>query len=112
RFANLHNEVITRLALGGLPAAAAVFLFWFMAWRFFVTKMDRQNAGEQYYYALCGLLTIVGTGLFSMTESLFGTSAGTKAIMLLLAIPAGAVRYAWASQHHSFAVSQTQVSST
>lgn len=110
RFANLHNEVITRLALGGLPAAMAVFLFWFMAWRFFATKMDRQNIGEQHYYALCGLLTIVGTGLFSMTESLFGTSAGTKAIMLLLAIPAGAVRYAWASRQHPFAVSQTQVS--
>lgn len=33
-----------------------------------------------------------------MTEALFGTSSGTKAIMLLLVIPAGAMRYAYVHQ--------------
>ncbi|MDQ9170797.1 hypothetical protein Q8A64_10290 [Oxalobacteraceae bacterium R-40] len=39
------------------------------------------------------LVTVLGTALFSMTEGLFGTSPGTKAILLSLAIPAGALRY-------------------
>lgn len=98
RLANLHNELISRLAMGGLPAALAVLVFWFLGWRFFVTKIDNENSNDQSYYALCGLVTIVGTCLFSMTEALFGTSSGTKAIMLLLVIPAGALRYVYVNQ--------------
>jgi len=38
RLANLHNELITRLAMGGIPAALAVLIFWFIGWRFFCVK--------------------------------------------------------------------------
>lgn len=98
RLANLHNELVTRLAMGGLPAAMAVLIFWYLGWQFFTRLLDPDNTNDRHYYAACGLLTVVGTGLFSMTESLFGTSPGTKAIMLLLIIPAGALRYAWRSE--------------
>jgi len=91
-FANLHNEFITSLALGGIPAAGALIAFWIMGWRFFSSRLKSMD-DDQHYFALCGLVTILGTGLFSMTESLFGTSPGTKAIMLALALPAGALRY-------------------
>jgi O-antigen ligase len=91
-YANLHNEFITALALGGLPSAAALIAFWVIGWRFFSSKLKGDD-DDQHFFALCGLVTILGTGLFSMTEGLFGTSAGTKAIMLALALPAGALRY-------------------
>lgn len=91
-FANLHNEFITALALGGVPAAGALIVFWIVAWRFFSARLKTAD-DDQHYFALCGLVTVLGTGLFSMTEGLFGTSPGTKAIMLALALPAGALRY-------------------
>jgi O-antigen ligase len=92
RLANLHNELITSLAFGGLTAAAALVAFWVLGWRFFFMNLKTAD-DDQYYFALCGLVTVLGTALFSMTEGLFGTSPGTKAIMLSLAIPAGALRY-------------------
>lgn len=88
--ANLHNELITSLALGGVPTALAVVGFWlWMGW-FFVRRIGKEEA---FFFSLSGLLVVAGTCVFSMTEGLFGTSAGTKAFALLLAIPAGALRY-------------------
>jgi len=92
-FANLHNEFITALALGGLPSALALLAFWSLSWKFFSSKLKSPD-DDQHYFALCGLVTVLGTALFSMTEGLFGTSPGTKAIMLAIALPAGALRYA------------------
>lgn len=91
-FANLHNEFITTLALCGILGAFALLAFWVMGWRFFHARLKSAD-DDQHYFALCGLVAVLGTALFSMTESLFGTSAGTKAIMLAFAIPAGALRY-------------------
>ncbi len=88
--AGLHNELITALALGGLPVGFAVVLFWILAGRFFVTRVCDERS---FFFALCGVMVVVGTAMFSMTEGLFGTSAGTKAFALLLALSAGALRY-------------------
>lgn len=88
--ANLHNEVITSLALGGIPTALAVVAFWMLMGSFFVRRIGDEGA---FFFASSGLLVVVGTCIFSMTEGLFGTSAGTKALAMLLAIPAGALRY-------------------
>ena len=88
--ANLHNELISSLALGGVPTALAVVAFWMLMVSFFGRRIDEKGA---FFFATSGLLVVVGTCIFSMTEGLFGTSAGTKALALLLAIPAGALRY-------------------
>ncbi len=88
--ANLHNELISSLALGGVPTALAVVAFWMLMVSFFGRRIDEK---EVFFFATSGLLVVVGTCIFSMTEGLFGTSAGTKALALLLAIPAGALRY-------------------
>ncbi|RIK93022.1 MAG: hypothetical protein DCC72_08900 [Burkholderiales bacterium] len=88
--ANLHNELISSLALGGVPTALAVVAFWMLMVSFFGRRVDEK---EVFFFATSGLLVVVGTCIFSMTEGLFGTSAGTKALALLLAIPAGALRY-------------------
>lgn len=92
RMANLHNEVITSLALGGIPTALAVVVFWIWMGVFFGRFLGDEAS---FFFALSGLLVVVGTGTFSMTEGLFGTRAGTKAFALLLALPAGALRYHW-----------------
>jgi len=91
--ANLHNEMITALALGGLPAGLALIVFWVVGWRFFFLQLKGSHSNEQHYLAMCGLVTVLGTGFFSVTEGLFGTSAGTKALVMALAIPAGALHF-------------------
>ncbi len=88
--ANLHNELISSLALGGIPTALAVVAFWILMGSFFVRRI---GAKDVFFFATGGLLVVVGTCVFSMTEGLFGTSAGTKALAILLAIPAGALRH-------------------
>lgn len=91
--ANLHSEMITALALGGIPAGLALIAFWIAGWRFFALRLKDAAVEEQYYLAMCGLVAVLGTGLFSVTEGLFGTSAGTKALVLAFAIPAGALHF-------------------
>jgi len=93
--ANVHNEMINSLALGGIISGAALIVFWITSWRFFLVRLKKAQHDDEYFYALCGLLTIAGIGIFSMTEGLFGTSPGTKALLLTLAIPAGALRYSY-----------------
>lgn len=88
--ANLHNELISSLALGGIPTALAVVAFWILMGSFFARRIDERDV---FFFATAGLLVVAGTCVFSMTEGLFGTSAGTKALALLLAIPAGALRH-------------------
>ncbi|MCO5101416.1 MAG: O-antigen ligase family protein [Burkholderiaceae bacterium] len=88
--ANLHNELISSLAIGGIPTALAVVAFWILMGSWFVRRIGH---GDSFFFATSGLLVVVGTGVFSMTEGLFGTSAGTKALAILLAIPAGALRH-------------------
>jgi hypothetical protein len=68
-----------------------------IGWRFFFSRLHGAD-DDQHYFALCGLVAVMGTGLFSMTESLFGTSSGTKAIMLAFALPAGALRYLYTAK--------------
>ncbi len=88
--ANLHNELISSLALGGVPTALAVVAFWLLMASFFLRRIGEHDL---FFFATAGLLVVVGTCVFSMTEGLFGTSAGTKALALLLSIPAGALRH-------------------
>lgn len=89
--ANLHNEVISSLAFGGLPSGVALLAFWVLATRFFGRHLRHASDPEIRFFACVGLLTVVGTGLFSMTEGLFGTRAGTYGLALMLALPAGAL---------------------
>jgi len=90
RLANLHNELISSLAIGGVPTALAVVAFWILMGSWFVRRIGQRDS---FFFATSGLLVIVGTGVFSMTEGLFGTSPGTKALAILLAIPAAALRH-------------------
>ena len=57
-----------------------------LGWRYFRRRLG--GSADQRYFAACGLLVLLATGLFSMTEGLFCTGPGTKALMLLLALPA------------------------
>jgi O-antigen ligase len=88
----LHNQIITTLALQGIPGLIALIAFWILVWRFYSSQLKTEDE-EQRYYALIGLATVLGTALFSMTGALFGSSASTKAFILCLAFPAGALRY-------------------
>lgn len=89
--ANLHNELISNLALGGLVGGTAVLAFWLLSWRFFHARLRRAGDDQERFHALFGLLATLGTAMFSMTEGLFGTSPGTVALALTLALPAGAL---------------------
>ncbi|MCB1917351.1 MAG: O-antigen ligase family protein [Rhodocyclaceae bacterium] len=89
--ANLHNELVSSLAFGGLPSAFAVLAFWALGARFFLRSLRRSADPPQRFFATAGLLALVGTALFSMTEGLFGTRAGTYGLTLMLALPAGAL---------------------
>jgi len=86
KLANVHNELIGTLAGGGILTAAGLLAFWIAGWRFFCKRLGAGT--DESYFAACGLLVLLATGLFSMTEGLFGTGPGTKALMLLLALPA------------------------
>lgn len=88
---NLHNEIISSLAFGGLPSALALLAFWALAVAFFARRLRRSTDREVRYFATAGLLVVVGTALFSMTEGLLGTRSGTYGLTLLLALPAGAL---------------------
>lgn len=94
RLANLHNELISTLALGGMIGVTGLIGFWILAWRYFLVKLKKFTYDtEFYYFSLCGMITVSGTALFSMTEGLLGTSVGTKALILTLAVPAGAISH-------------------
>lgn len=86
KLANVHNELIGSLAGAGIVGAASLIGFWLLGWRYFRRRLA--GSADQRYFAACGLLVLLATGLFSMTEGLFGTGPGTKALMLLLALPA------------------------
>lgn len=86
KLANVHNELIGRLASSGVVGGASLIGFWVLGWRLFRRRLTGDP--DQRYFATCGLLVLLGTGVFSMTEGLFGTGPGCKALMLLLALPA------------------------
>ncbi len=87
--ANLHNELISTLACSGLPGGLALLAFWGLALRFFVRRLRGSSDPVERCFATAGLLALVGTALFSMTEGLFGTRSGTYGLALMLALPAG-----------------------
>ncbi len=89
--ANLHNELISSLAFAGLPGGLALITFWALALRFFASRLDRGEDPATRFFATAGLLVVVGTALFSMTEGLLGTRSGTYGMALLLALPAAAL---------------------
>ena len=89
--ANLHNEIVSSLAFGGLPSALAVLAFWLLGLRFFLQRLRASEAAAPRFFATAGLLALAGTALFSMTEGLFGTRPGTYGLTLMLALPAGAL---------------------
>lgn len=89
--ANLHNEIISSLAFGGLPSAAALFAFWLLGGHFFAARLRRSSDPALRYFATIGFMTIIGTAIFSMTEGLFGTRPGTYGLLIMLALPAGAI---------------------
>jgi O-antigen ligase len=92
--ANLHNALITHLAMGGILCGAALVGFWILGWRFFWMHWRRAGSAEARFAATAGLLTVFGTALFSMTEGLFGTSPGATALALFLGTSAAATKLA------------------
>jgi O-antigen ligase len=91
KLANVHNELINTLITAGLLGAAALVGFWVLTWR--CLKRPLTSESDTRYFADCGLMVVLATGMFSMTEGLFGTSPGTKALMLLLAFSAGGLGF-------------------
>jgi len=88
--ANVHNQLIHFLAVGGVLMAAMLVLFWVVALRFFALHLRQaslDDAGRA--AALAGLCVVVGTGLFSMTGGLFGTSPDSWAFAALLCMTLG-----------------------
>lgn len=90
--ANLHNELISSLAFGGIVGGVSLIMFWFIGWQFFHTRLRQADQPDRRFAPLAGLLVMVGTALFSMTEGLLGTSPGSTALALLLAITAAATK--------------------
>lgn len=83
--ANVHNQIIQFLAVGGLLMASALLAFWVLAARFFIVRMRDGAAGaDQRAIRMAGLCVVVGTGLFSMSGALFGTSPDSWAFAALL----------------------------
>lgn len=94
RHKHLHNEVITTLAKLGITGLAALLLFWIGGWRYFASRLSNHHlSDETRFFAAVGLLTIGGTIVFSLSDSMFGTTAGISALALLLATAAGGMRH-------------------
>jgi O-antigen ligase len=90
RMANVHNQLIHFLAVGGLLMAAALIAFWILAVRFFLRRL--RAAGPEpgaRVMPLAGLCIVIGTAIFSMSGSLFGTSPDSWAFAALLCMVAG-----------------------
>jgi O-antigen ligase len=87
--ANVHNQLIHFLAVGGLLMASVLIAFWVMAVRFFAMRLRQPDAVAERAVAMAGLCVVVGTGLFSMSGGLFGTSPDSWAFAALLCMTAG-----------------------
>ena len=87
---NVHNQLIHFLAVGGLLMASALIAFWVLAVRFFVVRLRAAGANiAARAAAVAGLCVVVGTGLFSMSSGLLGTSPDSWAFATLLCVTAG-----------------------
>lgn len=94
RHRHLHNEIITTLAKLGLLGFSALLLFWLGGWRYFASRVSRTELpAEVRFFATVGLLTMGGAVVFSLSDSMFGTTAGISALALLLAVAAGGMRH-------------------
>lgn len=91
---HLHNEIMTTLAKLGLLGLSALLLFWLGGWRYFASRVSRADLPpEVRFFATVGLLTMGGALVFSLSDSMFGTTAGISALALLLAVAAGGMRH-------------------
>lgn len=91
KFASLHNQIISDLATCGLLGLIALASFWVLSWRYYWTRLVSTNPDLR-SCTTAGLLTVGGTALFSMTDSLFGTGPGTLAFAMLHAACSGSMR--------------------
>lgn len=98
-FASLHNQVISDLATCGLLGLIALVSFWVLSWRYYWTRLTASDPDLR-SCATSGLLTVGGTALFSMTDSLFGTGPGTLAFAMLHAACSGSMRSCESSRDH------------
>ncbi len=94
RHHHLHNDAITILARMGLVGFLAWVMFWILSWSFFTRGLSagRQDH-EASFFSQMGLLTLSGVFMFSLSDSMFGTSAGTICFVFLLATAAGGLSY-------------------
>ncbi|TQV62012.1 MAG: O-antigen ligase family protein [Halothiobacillaceae bacterium] len=94
RHHHLHNDAITILARMGLVGFLAWVMFWILSWSFFTHGL---RAGKQHheasFFSWMGLLTLSGIFMFSLSDSMLGTSAGTLCFVFLLATAAGGLSY-------------------
>jgi O-antigen ligase len=90
QMANVHNQLIHFMAVGGLLMAGALIAFWILAVRFFLVALRAAGpAPGARVMPLAGLCIVIGTAIFSMSGGLFGTSPDSWAFAALLCIVAG-----------------------
>lgn len=92
-FSHLHTILIDTAARSGLVGLAALTAFVGGLALHFGRALRAATEPGVRYFALAGLLANVGAVLFALTNTLFPAIAGTNALVLSLAVPAGALAH-------------------
>ena len=89
---HLHNDLVTSLATGGLLGGAALSALWFGLLAFF--RSTASGSPDATYFSRAGFIVSAATIVFSLTDSMFGTSTGINSFVILVGVFAGGFRYA------------------
>lgn len=87
--ANVHNELIHALAVGGLLMGIPLIAFWVLASMFFFRRLRAPPGNWMRPTAAAGLCIVIGTAVFSMSGGLFGTNPDATAFVILLSVFGG-----------------------
>lgn len=87
--ANVHNELIHALAVGGLLMGIPLIAFWVLASSFFLRRLRAPPGEWARPVAAAGLCVVIGTAVFSMSGGLFGTNPDATAFVILLSVFGG-----------------------
>ena len=92
--ANVHNELIHALAVGGVLMGMPLIAFWVFATLFFLHRLRGPPDAWARPVGAAGLCIVIGTAVFSMSGGLFGTNPDATAFVILLSVFGGlAARY-------------------
>lgn len=89
---HLHNDLVTSLATGGLLGGAALCALWLGLLAFF--RSTPSGNPDATYFSRAGLILSATTIVFSLTDSMFGTSTGINSLVILIGVFAGGLRSA------------------